>query len=80
MTPPSRFYRAGRLVFFFIIPVWLLLFSSEVSMWADTGRFAQARDLSDYDVVNVGAELGSVNVDGETRNETVDPDSSVPLR
>jgi hypothetical protein len=26
----------------FFMPVWLSLFSSGVSMWADTGRFAQA--------------------------------------
>ena len=32
----------ARPAFFFMVPVWLSLFSSEVSMLADTGRFAQA--------------------------------------
>ena len=37
----SDFHR-GPLASFFMIPPWLSLFSSEVSMLADTGHFAQA--------------------------------------
>src|SRR6266576_3204044 len=39
------------------IPVWLSLFSCGVSMLAGTGRFPSilAKELSNHDVVNVGA-------------------------